>query len=163
MKCEVSWKLIKAGLNQPRKRILRVRIADLVLLFLWKKGGCTDGVCEREADSIPVSAGWEGRWRGWELTSERKNLSSRLKWLWYGQAWKMKCRYFYGNNSQCLVKNCIREDIGKGTIGKDAGLIATGENKEDMCRGCPYRQQGGYCFPCMKKLLKRKETDKQAG
>lgn len=91
-----------------------------------------------------------------EMVMVRTSLEKDLKSC-------MKCRYFYGNNSQCLVKNCIREDIGKGTIGKDAGLIATGENKEDMCRGCPYRQQGGYCFPCMKKLLKRKETDKQAG
>ena len=59
----------------------------------------------------------------------------------------MRCRFFYGNNSQCLAKKCIREE-SRPRITEQA----------DMCFGCPYRQSETYCFPCMKKLLRGDEA-----
>ncbi len=58
----------------------------------------------------------------------------------------MRCEFFYGNNSQCLAKKCVKEE-SKPEI--------TRQDKEDICFGCPYRQAEKYCFPCMKKILRR--------
>ncbi|GFH91365.1 hypothetical protein IMSAGC002_02621 [Lachnospiraceae bacterium] len=58
----------------------------------------------------------------------------------------MRCRFFYGNNSQCLAKKCVKEE-GKPEI--------TEEDKESLCFECPYRQSEKYCFPCMRKILRR--------
>ena len=56
----------------------------------------------------------------------------------------MRCRFFYGNNSQCLARKCVREESKPET----AETV-----KESQCFGCPYRQSEKYCFPCMKKIL----------
>lgn len=64
----------------------------------------------------------------------------------------MRCRFFYGNQQQCIAKKCIRDEV----------QTKTAEQKpKSMCVGCPYRQSEQYCFPCMKKILgiKEKETD----
>lgn len=65
----------------------------------------------------------------------------------------MRCRFFYGNNSQCLAKECVKEER-KPEI--------TEQDRDNMCFECPYKQAEKYCFPCMKKLLgkKGKETEK---
>lgn len=66
----------------------------------------------------------------------------------------MRCRFFYGNNRQCIAKKCVKED---------AQPKAVEQEKEDKCIGCPYRQSERYCFPCMKKLLgiEEKEHEKE--
>lgn len=61
----------------------------------------------------------------------------------------MRCKYFWGNSSQCLNSHCIKE---KKT------LAVTAEINE--CTDCPYRQSRSYCFPCMKKLLEKKANEK---
>lgn len=64
----------------------------------------------------------------------------------------MRCRFFYGNQQQCIAKKCIRDEV----------QTKPAEQKlKSMCVGCPYRQSEQYCFPCMKKILgiKEKETD----
>ena len=61
----------------------------------------------------------------------------------------MRCRFFYGNNRQCLGKECVREESRPEITERD---------KEDMCFGCPYRQSKKYCFPCMRKILRRDRT-----
>ena len=58
----------------------------------------------------------------------------------------MRCQFFYGNSSQCLAKKCVKED-SKPEI--------TEEDKESQCFGCPYKQSESYCFPCMRKILRR--------
>lgn len=58
----------------------------------------------------------------------------------------MRCRFFYGSNSQCLAKKCVREE-SKAEI--------TEQDRLDMCFGCPYRQSERYCFPCMRMILRR--------
>lgn len=58
----------------------------------------------------------------------------------------MRCRFFYGNNSQCLAKKCV---------GEESKHEITEYDKEDMCFGCPYQQSKQYCFPCMRKILRR--------
>ena len=58
----------------------------------------------------------------------------------------MRCRFFYGNNSQCLAKKCVREESKPETAEAD---------KESQCFGCPYRQSEKYCFPCMRDILRR--------
>ena len=65
----------------------------------------------------------------------------------------MRCRFFYGNNRQCIAKKCVKED---------AHPKAVELKKEDECIGCPYRQSERYCFPCMKKQLWKK-VRKQGG
>lgn len=65
----------------------------------------------------------------------------------------MRCKFFYGNNSQCLTKKCIKEKENEYEPG------ITEQDREDICFGCPYKQSEGYCFPCMKKLLERKGTE----
>lgn len=66
----------------------------------------------------------------------------------------MRCRFFYGNNSQCIAKKCVKEDTQPK---------AAEQEKKDKCFGCPYRQSEHYCFPCMKKLLgiEEKEHEKE--
>lgn len=56
----------------------------------------------------------------------------------------MRCKFFYGNSSQCLVRKCVREESRTEIMEQD---------KKDMCFECPYRQSEKYCFPCMRKLL----------
>lgn len=58
----------------------------------------------------------------------------------------MRCKYFYGNNSQCISKKCVREGNKPQIMAGDSG---------NSCIGCSYRQTERYCFPCMKKLLAR--------
>lgn len=58
----------------------------------------------------------------------------------------MSCRFFYGNNSQCLAKKCIKEESRPEIMKKE---------KESPCFGCPYRKSEKYCFPCMRKILRR--------
>lgn len=55
----------------------------------------------------------------------------------------MRCRFFYGNNSQCIANRCIKENLKPINV----------QDKEDICFECPYRQSERYCFPCMKRLL----------
>lgn len=61
----------------------------------------------------------------------------------------MSCRYFYGNNSQCIKSDCVKKDSKHGIME---------QNRENKCFGCPYRQSEQYCFPCMKKLLGKMEN-----
>lgn len=56
----------------------------------------------------------------------------------------MRCKYFHGNNRQCILKKCIKED--------DIQKI-TEEDRENKCFGCPYPHMEGYCFPCMRDIL----------
>lgn len=56
----------------------------------------------------------------------------------------MRCRFFYGSNSQCIAKQCVRED-------REAEIPE--QDRESACFECPYRQSERYCFPCMKKIL----------
>lgn len=53
----------------------------------------------------------------------------------------MRCRYFYGNNHRCIQNKCVKEE-----------KLVEREQREE-CIDCSYQMQGGYCFPCMKKLL----------
>lgn len=55
----------------------------------------------------------------------------------------MRCRFFYGNNSQCIANRCIKENLKSINV----------QDEEDICFECPYRQSERYCFPCMKRLL----------
>lgn len=64
----------------------------------------------------------------------------------------MRCRFFYGNNSQCIAKRCVKEDMEPEIAIQD---------KESKCYECPYRQSERYCFPCMKKLLGYEEKEIQ--
>lgn len=64
----------------------------------------------------------------------------------------IRCRFFYGNNSQCIARKCVREDMEPITAIQD---------KESKCYECPYRQSERYCFPCMKKLLGHEEKEIQ--
>lgn len=54
----------------------------------------------------------------------------------------MHCKYIWGNNSQCLKKQCYKEK--KKPIEEKA---------KSEYHGCPYGQGKNYCFPCMKKIL----------
>lgn len=62
----------------------------------------------------------------------------------------MRCRFFYGHNSQCIAKKCVKEDMQPEAVERE---------KENECTGCPYRQSERYCFPCMKKLLGTEEKE----
>lgn len=57
----------------------------------------------------------------------------------------MRCKFFYGNNSQCLAKKRVKEESKPEIMEQD---------KENMCFECPYRQSEKYCFPCMRKILR---------
>lgn len=57
----------------------------------------------------------------------------------------MRCRYFHGNNRQCIAKKCVKEEKKQPEI--------TVEEKQSKCLGCPYPHTEGYCFPCMKEVL----------
>lgn len=65
----------------------------------------------------------------------------------------MRCKFFYGNSSQCLAKKCVKEESKPEIMEQDT---------ENICFECPYRQSEKYCFPCMKRLLEKnaKETEK---
>lgn len=65
----------------------------------------------------------------------------------------MRCKFFCGNNIQCIVKKCVKEEDRTRIVGPD---------RKSICFGCPYRQSEGYCFPCMKKLLEGKGAKKVA-
>lgn len=53
----------------------------------------------------------------------------------------MRCKYFFGNSSQCIKRNCVKQKVKpKETI-------------KSECNECPYKKDGKYCFPCMKKIL----------
>lgn len=57
----------------------------------------------------------------------------------------MRCKYFYGNNHQCILKKCVKEEKKQPEI--------TDEEKQSKCFECPYPHTEGYCFPCMKEVL----------
>lgn len=62
----------------------------------------------------------------------------------------MQCKFFYGNNRQCIAKKCIKNEV------------QTSRPKQEVsstCGGCPYRQSELYCFPCMRKLLGKEEKE----
>ena len=54
----------------------------------------------------------------------------------------MRCKFFFGNNAQCIKRNCVKNTERK-----------TNNEISDYCKGCPYKQEGKYCFPCMKKIM----------
>ena len=64
----------------------------------------------------------------------------------------MSCRFFYGSSSQCIAKQCVKEEGEAGISEPDM---------RSKCFECPYRQSEKYCFPCMKKLLGCEEKEKQ--
>ncbi len=64
----------------------------------------------------------------------------------------MKCKFFYGNNHQCILKKCVKESAIKELEVSDESHI---------CYQCPYKKSEGYCFPCMKKLLGKKTTSEK--
>ena len=55
----------------------------------------------------------------------------------------MKCKFFFGNNSQCIKEKCCKEQE----------IMLPKLNTDSICFECPYKKDSGYCFPCMKKLL----------
>ena len=57
----------------------------------------------------------------------------------------MRCRYFHGNNRQCILKKCVKEEKKQPEI--------TDEEKQSKCFECPYPHMEGYCFPCMRDIL----------
>lgn len=61
----------------------------------------------------------------------------------------MRCRFFYGNDSQCIAKGCIKESKQFIQPEMDIG---------NMCYKCPYKQNEGYCFPCMKKIMRKSQN-----
>ena len=61
----------------------------------------------------------------------------------------MRCRFFYGNNSQCIASRCVKEDLKPQEI------------LNDKCLGCTYPQSEGYCFPCMKEILGHTKKENQ--
>ena len=64
----------------------------------------------------------------------------------------MRCRFFYGNSSQCLAKKCFMERaVPEGVA----------DEKESMCFNCPYRRLEKRCFPCMRKILRRQRHDEK--
>lgn len=65
----------------------------------------------------------------------------------------MRCKFFYGNSSQCIAKKCVKEDMEPKITMQDKG---------SKCYGCPYMQPEKYCFPCMKKLLGYEEKEMQS-
>jgi hypothetical protein len=56
----------------------------------------------------------------------------------------MRCKYFYGNNSQCIKKKCFKEKKVQREKAK----------KKTICDDCVYRHGEGYCFPCYKEIVK---------
>lgn len=54
----------------------------------------------------------------------------------------MRCKYFFGNSAQCIKNKCDKYEIQKPK-----------DEINNYCKDCPYKQEGKYCFPCMKKLL----------
>ena len=54
----------------------------------------------------------------------------------------MRCKNFYGNSTQCIKRNCVRDRKAKPK-----------EKINEYCKDCPYKQEGMYCFPCMKKMM----------
>ncbi len=56
----------------------------------------------------------------------------------------MRCRFFHGNNHQCVVSKCVKEEVTQKVIV---------EEKQNKCFDCPYPHTEGYCFPCMKEIL----------
>lgn len=65
----------------------------------------------------------------------------------------MRCRFFYGNNNQCIISKCIKEPQKEKQEGMD---------EQHICFRCPYkRNDSSYCFPCMKKILGLRKDDKK--
>jgi len=62
----------------------------------------------------------------------------------------MRCRFFYGNNRQCIAKKCIKNEVQEKRPKQEVN---------SMCVGCPYRQSELYCFPCMKRLIGKDEKE----
>lgn len=57
----------------------------------------------------------------------------------------MRCKHFWGNNHQCMLKKCYKESQKP----KEQKKLPK------KCVGCPYGNSNGYCFPCMKDLLSK--------
>lgn len=64
----------------------------------------------------------------------------------------MRCKFFHGNNSQCITRECVKEQSEQ--------KIAQ-EEKSSKCLGCPYPQSGRYCFPCMRDILEHDQKENQ--
>lgn len=65
----------------------------------------------------------------------------------------MRCKYFYGRNSQCIITKCVRETKKEKQVEID---------EKHMCFQCPYKNNDvSYCFPCMKKILGSRKDKKQ--
>lgn len=63
----------------------------------------------------------------------------------------MRCRFFYGNNRQCITNKCVKEDAKPEIREQDKG---------SECFECPYRQSDRYCFPCMKNILGKGKNER---
>lgn len=103
---------------------------------------------ERQVAQMGINVRMRNSPKPAEMVMARTSLERDLKNC-------MRCRYFYGNNSQCLAKDCIREDVGK-----EAGSKTIEQNKGDICYDCPYRQSERYCFPCMRKILRGRADER---
>ena len=57
----------------------------------------------------------------------------------------MRCKYFHGNNRQCIAKKCVKEIMKQPVISE--------EEKQSKCFECPYPHTEGDCFPCVKEIL----------
>lgn len=73
--------------------------------------------------------------------TKRKAISSEIK-LERDLKDCMRCRYFYGNNNQCIMKHCVKEEKKLESVNTE-------------CTNCPYGKGHGLCFPCMKKILSK--------
>ena len=54
----------------------------------------------------------------------------------------MNCRYFHGNNSQCIRTGCIACPKEKPEI-----------DVTHACYQCRFSKPEGYCFPCLRKMM----------
>lgn len=61
----------------------------------------------------------------------------------------MRCKFFYGNNNRC-IKN---KKCSSRMTDKQKAALEGKRNSE--CYGCPYGKGKDYCFPCMRKLMKK--------
>ena len=57
----------------------------------------------------------------------------------------MHCKYFWGNNHQCLLNKCS----------KSQNVYKKEKSIPEKCKGCSYNQSDNYCFPCMKDMLSK--------
>lgn len=56
----------------------------------------------------------------------------------------MHCKFFYGNSIQCAKSQCVKEELKTKPV-------------KTECTDCPYSKGHELCFPCMKKLLDKRQ------